>query len=145
MTVPSIRSSIIQPGDGAGGVLLPSEHLRIVDVGGQQVFDIAFFLRDDPTEYCDLNYSLFAVERWYLRVGDIVYSKRMQPLLTIVADTCGVHDWIGGYCSHELNRFLGNDRPGCREVLESEMRKIGIDPRLLVPSSCLNPFNSAAV
>ncbi len=109
-------------------------------MGGQQVFDISFFLRDDPSEYCDLNYSLFAVERWYLRVGDIVYSKRMRPLLTIVADTCGVHDWIGGYCSLELNRFLGNDRPGCREVLESEMQKIGVDPRHPVPSSCLNPF-----
>jgi len=140
LTVPSIRSATIQPGYGAGGELLPGEHLRIVDVGGQQVFDISFFLRDDPSEYCDLNYSLFAVERWYLRVGDIVYSKRMRPLLTIVADTCGVHDWIGGYCSLELNRFLGNDRPGCREVLESEMQKIGVDPRHLVPSSCLNPF-----
>ena len=134
------RSVTIEPGHGASGTLLSGERLRITDVGGQQVFDIAFFLRDDPSEYCDLNYSLFAVERWYLRVGDIVYSKRMLPLLTIVADTCGVHEWIGGYCSHELNRFLGNDRPGCREVLESEMQKIGIDRWHLVPSSCLNPF-----
>src|ERR1700735_5938678 len=96
------RSVTIQPGDGAGGVLLPGEHLRIVDVGGQQVFDIAFFLRDDPSEYCDLNYSLFAVERWHLRVGDIVYSKRMRPLLTVMADTCGVHHWIGGHYARGL-------------------------------------------
>ena len=114
--------------------------MRIVDVGGQQVFDIAFFLRDDPSEYCDLNYSLFAVERWHLRVGDIVYSKRMRPLLTVMADTCGVHDWIGGYCSSDLNRFLGKTRTGCREVLESQMQKLGLDTRNLVPSSCLNPF-----
>jgi hypothetical protein len=105
-----------------------------------QVFDIAFFLKEDPSEYCDLNYSLFAVERWYLTVDDIVYSKRMRPLLTIVVDTCRVHDWIGGYCSHDLNRFLGDDRPGCREVLEAEMQKISLDPRCLVPSACLNPF-----
>jgi uncharacterized protein YcgI (DUF1989 family) len=140
LTVSSTQSVTIQPGHGASGTLLPGEHLRILDVGGQQVFDIAFFLRDDPSEYCDLNYSLFAVERWHLSVGDVVYSKRMRPLLTVIADTCGVHDWIGGYCSRDLNRFLGTDRSGCREVLESEMQKLGLDPRNLVPSSCLNPF-----
>jgi uncharacterized protein len=133
-------SVVLQPGHGANGTLEAGEHLRIVDVGGQQVFDIAFFLQEDPSEYCDLNYSLFAVERWYLTVGDIIYSKRMRPLLTVVADTCRVHDWIGGYCSQDLNRFLGDDRPGCREVLEGQMQKIDLDPRCLVPSACLNPF-----
>jgi uncharacterized protein YcgI (DUF1989 family) len=133
-------SVMLKPGQGSNGTLEAGDHLRIVDVGGQQVFDIAFFLLEDPSEYCDLNYSLFAVERWYLTVGDIVYSKRMRPFLTVVADTCRVHDWIGGYCSHDLNRFLGDDRPGCREVLEAEMQKINLDPRCLVPSSCLNPF-----
>jgi uncharacterized protein YcgI (DUF1989 family) len=133
-------SVMLQPGQGANGTLEAGEHLRIVDVAGQQVFDIAFFLQEDPSEYCDLNYSLFAVERWYLTVGDVVYSKRMRPLLTVVADTCRVHDWIGGYCSRDLNRFLGDDRPGCREVLEAEMQKISLDPRCLVPSACLNPF-----
>jgi uncharacterized protein len=133
-------SVVLQPGQGANGTLQAGEHLRIIDVGGPQVFDIAFFLQEDPSEYCDLNYSLFSVERWYLTMGDIIYSKRMRPLLAVVADTCGVHDWIGGYCSYELNRFLGHDRPGCREVLESEMQKIGLDPRYLVPSGCLNAF-----
>jgi uncharacterized protein YcgI (DUF1989 family) len=133
-------SVTLQPGQGANGSLEAGQRLRIVDVGGQQVFDIAFFLREDPTEHCDLIYSLFAVERWYLTVGDIVYSKHMRPLLTVTADTCRVHDWIGGYCSRDLNRFLGDDRPGCREVLEAEMQKIGLDARHLVPSSCLNPF-----
>jgi uncharacterized protein YcgI (DUF1989 family) len=83
-----------------------------------------------------LNYSLFAVERWYLTVADGVYSKRMRPLLTVVADTCRVHDWMGGYCSRDLNRFLGDDRPGCREVLEAEMQKN--QPRPTLPRSCLN-------
>jgi hypothetical protein len=140
LTTSSKQSTIIEPGHGASGTLLAGEQLRIIDVGGQQVFDIAFFVRDDPFEYCDLIYSLFAVGRWHLRIGDIVYSKRMRPLLTVIADTCGVHDWIGGYCSRDLNRFLGTDQSGCREVLESEMQKLGLDPRSLTPSSCLNPF-----
>jgi uncharacterized protein len=130
----------IEPGQGASGIVQAGQFLRAIDVAGQQVLDFSSFNADDPSEYCDLIYSLFAREAWKLGVGDVLYTKRMRPLWQITADTCGVHEWTGGFCSHDLNRFLGVDCPGCRDVLEAELVKLDLSPLVLSPSSCLNPF-----
>jgi uncharacterized protein len=136
-----INSIELKPGQGTSGTLEPGQIIRIVDVAGQQVCDFSSCSQDDPTEYCDLIYSLFAKEAWKLEVGDRLYTKKMRPIWTIVEDTCGTHEWTGGFCSREFNRFLYNtDRPGCRDILEAELIKLGLSPHILVPSSCLNPF-----
>lgn len=135
-----LQSITIEPGQGAHGTIEKGQMLRIIDVQGQQVFDFSSFNRDDPTEYCDLVYSLFVKEAWKLAAEDKLYTQRMRPLWSITADTCGVHEWTGGFCSHAFNRFLGHDQPGCKEVLEAELSKLELSPQLLIPSSCLNPF-----
>lgn len=61
-------------------------------------------------------------------------------MATIVADSCGVHEWTGGCCSRDLNRFLGRDATGCKEAIEKEMRRLELNPGLLVSTSCLNVF-----
>jgi uncharacterized protein len=75
-----IQSITVEPGQGAHGALEVGQILRIIDVQGQQVFDFSSFHRDDPTEYCDLIYSLFAKEAWKLSVEDKLYTQRMRPL-----------------------------------------------------------------
>ena len=42
----------------------------------------------------------------FLTTGHVLYSDRGQPLFTIVRDTVGRHDTIGGCCSAESNRLL---------------------------------------
>lgn len=130
----------IEPGETASGVLAPGQILSIIDVEGGQVCDFSSFSSIDPKEYCDLIYSLFAKEVWKLSVGDVLYTKHMRPLWTIIADTCGVHEWTGGFCSHDLNSFLGFPMVGCRDRLEDELVAHNLTPDLLVPSSCINPF-----
>ncbi len=39
----------------------------------------------------------------YLSTGSVLYSNLGQPMLTIVADTCGRHDTLGGACAQESN------------------------------------------
>lgn len=39
----------------------------------------------------------------YLTHGSVLYSNLGNPLLTIVADTCGRHDTLGGACAQESN------------------------------------------
>lgn len=53
-----INSILLEPGQGASGTLEPGQLIAIVDVAGQQVCDFSSFNRDDPTEYCDLIYSI---------------------------------------------------------------------------------------
>ncbi|MBN9931576.1 DUF1989 domain-containing protein, partial [Pantoea agglomerans] len=42
-------------------------------------------------------------EKIYYTTGSVLYSNLGNPLLTIVADTCGRHDTLGGACSQESN------------------------------------------
>ena len=39
----------------------------------------------------------------YLTAGTTLLSNRGNPLLDIVADTCGRHDTLGGACAAESN------------------------------------------
>ena len=39
----------------------------------------------------------------YLSTGSVLYSNLGKPMLTIVADTCGRHDTLGGACAQESN------------------------------------------
>ena len=39
----------------------------------------------------------------YLTAGSVLYSNLGHPLMTIVADTCGRHDTLGGACAQESN------------------------------------------
>jgi hypothetical protein len=101
-----IQSVTLEPGQSMSGTLEFGQGIGIVDIAGQQVCDFSSFNRDDPTEYCDLIYSMFAKEVWKLSVGDCLYTKYMHPIWTIVEDTCGMHEWTGGFCSRAFNRFL---------------------------------------
>lgn len=130
----------IEPGKGAIGRLDAGDVFQITDLAGGQVFDVAFFDLADPWTHADLTCSCMAAGRWKLDVGQIIYTNKMEPLLEIAEDTCGVHEWTGGYCSIELNRYFGNNHVGCKEVLLSMLVNAGIDSNVLVSNSCFNPF-----
>jgi urea carboxylase-associated protein 1 len=55
----------------------------------------------------------------YLTTGSVLYSSEGRPMLTIVADTCGRHDTLGGACAAESNtvRYALEKRPmhNCRD------------------------------
>jgi uncharacterized protein YcgI (DUF1989 family) len=61
----------------------------------------------------------------------VLYSVGLTPLFTIVADTCGRHDTIGGCCSAALNKFrygVGY-QPNCRDNFLRELAKFGMGPK----------------
>ena len=55
----------------------------------------------------------------YLTTGSVLYSNEGNPMLTIIADTCGRHDTLGGACAAESNtvRYALDKRPmhSCRD------------------------------
>jgi urea carboxylase-associated protein 1 len=90
-------------GDGWIGVLAAGETLRIVDTAGNQAVDTLFF---DAHDYAN-RYSAVDTLREqggaYLQLGSRLLALDGAPLVTIVADTCGRHDTLGGACSQESN------------------------------------------
>jgi len=77
--------------------------LRIVDLEGNQAVDTLFYNADDPLERYSLTQTIQAQGALYLGAGSRVMSSEGRPLLTIVADTCGRHDTLGGACACESN------------------------------------------
>jgi hypothetical protein len=77
--------------------------LRIVDLEGNQAVDTLFFRADDPRDRYSAVDTIRAQGNLYLTTGSRLLSTQGTVLLTIVADTCGRHDTIGGACSAESN------------------------------------------
>jgi urea carboxylase-associated protein 1 len=77
--------------------------LRIVDLEGNQAVDTLFFNADDPSEHYSAADTIRMQGNLYLSTGSVLRSTLAEPMLTIVADTCGRHDTLGGACSSESN------------------------------------------
>jgi urea carboxylase-associated protein 1 len=76
---------------------------RIVDLEGNQAVDTIFYSAADPAERYSLTHTIQAQGALYLTTGSRLMSSEGRPMLTIVADTCGRHDTLGGACACESN------------------------------------------
>lgn len=76
---------------------------RILDLEGNQAVDTLFYNADDPEERYDATGTIREQGNIYLTAGTRLLSNQGNLMLTIVADTCGRHDTLGGACSAESN------------------------------------------
>ncbi len=84
-------------------VLAAGDHLRIVDLRGNQAVDFLAYVAADPVERYSAQDTIAAARQVFLTTGSVLRTNRGRPLLTIVEDTCGRHDTVGGACSCESN------------------------------------------
>jgi urea carboxylase-associated protein 1 len=77
--------------------------LRILDLEGNQAVDTLFYNADDTEERYDANNTIRGQNNIYLTAGTQLLSNEGHAMLTIIADTCGRHDTVGGACSAESN------------------------------------------
>lgn len=77
--------------------------LRILDLEGNQAADTLFFNADDPKERYSAMDTIREQGNIYLTAGTTLLSNQGNPMLDIVADTCGRHDTLGGACATESN------------------------------------------
>lgn len=77
--------------------------LRIIDLEGNQAVDTIFYNANDTDESYSMTDTLQHQGGIYLTTGSVLMSNRGRALLTIVADTCGRHDTLGGACAAESN------------------------------------------
>jgi urea carboxylase-associated protein 1 len=85
------------------GTLAAGQLLRIVDLEGNQAVDTLFYNARDPEERYSAVDTIRAQGNIYLTTGSALRSNLGATMLTIVEDTCGRHDTLGGACSAESN------------------------------------------
>jgi urea carboxylase-associated protein 1 len=136
-------------GDGWIDELAAGEVLRIVDLHGNQAVDTLFFDAHDYANRYSAVDTLCEQGSAYVGVGSRLLALDRRPLLTVVADTCGRHDTLGGACSQESNvvRYGDHTRDmhACRNTFLAQalMWGRGLDKRDL--SANLNFFMNVPV
>ncbi|NBP72334.1 MAG: DUF1989 domain-containing protein, partial [Alphaproteobacteria bacterium] len=117
---------------GWSRVLKKGEMMRIIDLEGKQAVDfLCWNANDHEDRYAAADTMKINETGIFLGKGTTLYSVGLTPLLTIVEDSCGFHDTIGGCCSADLNKFRYDvdNQTGCRENFLAEMEKYGLGKR----------------
>lgn len=77
--------------------------MRILDLMGNQAADVLFFSTEDPAERYSAMDTIREQGNVYLTTGTVLMTNDANPMMEIVADTCGRHDTLGGACATESN------------------------------------------
>jgi uncharacterized protein len=100
----AVHRAIVPAGEPWLHRLRAGQVLRILDLAGNQAVDTLFFNAHDVRERYSAVDTIRAQGKLYLGAGTRLMSNRGRALLTIVADTCGRHDTLGGACAAESNQ-----------------------------------------
>ena len=100
----AVFDEIVLAGRGFTRNVACGQLLRIVDLEGNQAVDTLFYDARNPDERYSACDTIGAQGNIYLTTGARLMSNEGRALLTIVADTCGRHDTLGGACSAESNQ-----------------------------------------
>ena len=79
------------------------QYFRIVDLEGNQAADTLFYNAHDYSDRYSAQDTIREQRNLYLTTGTRLMSSAGNILLTIIADTCGRHDTLGGACATESN------------------------------------------
>ena len=99
----AIFSAVVEAGDSFAHEIYQGQFVRIVDLEGNQAVDTLFYNAHDYADRYSAQDTIREQRNIYLTTGTKLMSTERNALLTIVADTCGRHDTLGGACATESN------------------------------------------
>mgnify|MGYP001305617394 FL=1 len=152
----SLKSQVVAKNSGAAFEVLKGQRIRIA---GRSIVDFVAFNLRDLTERFDQARTKTNQVKIFISTGDVLYSKRNNPMMTIVADTFveGRHDLQKGMCSRkrfemvaqgqskrlfaegvDINPKTAEEIPthGCWENLSG-----AVQPWNITPDDVPSPFN----
>lgn len=99
----AIIDEICAAGEPWTQIIKQGQIFRIVDLEGNQAVDTLFYNAHYAVERYSTTQTICAQNNLYLTNGSKLYSNFGNVMLTIIADTCGRHDTLGGACAAESN------------------------------------------
>lgn len=122
-------TEIIAPRSGTAFPLLRGQTLRVIDPDGGQVSDMLAFMQGDVREVVSNGRTFDYEETIRLTTGNRLWSNRSNPMLEIVEDSVGTHDFLLTPCSEATFRHFYKDKPvhrGCFGNLAEALAPYGI-------------------
>jgi len=138
-----IFEQIMPPATGLALEVKQGQHLRIIDLEGKQVVDMAIFNLDNLREKLSTSYSRTRYftnpgdeekrRRDHLQEGDWLMSTLCRPMMLFVKETPepkGVHATTNRMCNRFLfEAMLGvGPRDGCHEIISKAVAPYGLLP-----------------
>lgn len=121
----------IAPRHGAAFELRQGQRLIVTDPMGEQVADLVAASLADVRELLSSGRTLDYESRIYLTTGNRLWSNRSRPMLSIVEDSVGRHDFLLTPCSADTFRIIYDDEAphhGCFGNLATALAPWGIMP-----------------
>lgn len=126
-----IMIEVIEPRSGTAIILEAGQVLRVTDPLGEQVSDLLAFSEKDKDEVISNGRTFDYEETIRLSKGHRLWSNRSNPMLEIVEDTVGRHDFLLTPCSEATFRHFYPDSPvhrGCMGNFAEALAPYGIMP-----------------
>jgi hypothetical protein len=136
-----IFEQVVPGKTGLAVEVMQGQHLRVIDLEGQQVVDMAVFNLDNLREKLSPSYS--RTRRFFnspdeyfpadhLEEGDWLLSTLCRPMMKIVKETPepkGIHDACNRMCNRFLYMVMGfGPLDGCHEIISKAVASYGILP-----------------
>lgn len=123
----------LAPQTGVGFPLAAGGRVTIIDPTGGQVSDLFCVSADNPEEVLSNGRTIDYTNRLTFGLGDRLWSNRSRPMLRIVEDTCGRHDFLLTPCSQETFDILypeldGAPHRSCWSNLAESLGGLGVKP-----------------
>ncbi|MEE4289471.1 MAG: urea carboxylase-associated family protein, partial [Erythrobacter sp.] len=121
----------IEPRSGVAFRMEAGQNLTIIDPEGGQVSDLIAYGTEDVRESLSNGRTFDYEETLKLTTGNRLWSNRSNPMLEIVADDVGTHDFLLTPCSEATFEHFYPDKPvhrGCHGNLAAALEPFGIGP-----------------
>ena len=102
--------------------------LRLIDIDGQQVFDVTVFNLNNLEERSSSWHTRGVNETWRITEGHSIYSQLANKMYTIIDDKVGKNVYDGGFCTEEINfiRYGTRGTRNCRDNLTMAVAPYGL-------------------
>jgi uncharacterized protein len=128
---------IIAPRTGTAFILHAGDELTVTDMEGEQVADFICYNLHDSAEYLSSGRTFDYAETLFLTKGHTLYSNRSTPMVSILEDEVGRHDFLLTPCSQDTFRIIyGHENPhhGCHGNLSIALAPFDI-PADAIPTT----------
>ncbi|MBA2652667.1 MAG: urea carboxylase-associated family protein [Tatlockia sp.] len=119
----------IPPCSGKGFILKKGQWLIVEDKLGEQVADLFCFSLSNQKEFLSSGKSIDYNGKLRFSTNNILYSNESNPMLKIIHDEVGQHDFLYSPCCKNLFRISYKDTNppmGCYEHLALALQEFGI-------------------
>ncbi len=129
----AIADVTVYAGEGKMLPLKKGQILRLIDVKGNQSGDVQIYNANNTAERYSAQNTITAQANTMIELGTVILSNDGNPMLTVVADTCGEHDTLGSGCSAEGNVVRYTDKTrymhSCRDTFVRTLQNFGMGKR----------------